>query len=215
MNYKTEQEDFWAGAFGDEYVKRSQGPELVASNIALFSKALRHTQAINSVLELGANVGNNMRALHPLLPTAELHALEINVTAFNALEALPYVSAVNGSILDYVPTRTFDLVLISGVLIHLDPEVLTDVYKLMFEATHRYILLAEYYNPTPVEVTYRGHRKRLFKRDFAGELAARYPSLQLMDYGFVYHLDPKWPHDDATWFLFEKKINVAAMNSPV
>jgi len=203
-HYKTEQEAFWAGEFGDEYLKRNQGPGILASNIALFAKALRHAQAINSVFEFGANIGNNMRALHPLFPTAELHAIEINVNAFKELKTLPYVSAVNGSILDYVPTRTFDLVLIKGVLIHLDPEVLTDVYKKLFEASHRYIMLTEYYNPTPVEVSYRGHSNRLFKRDFAGELMECHPTLELIDYGFSYHRDPKWPQGDANWFLMEK-----------
>ena len=203
--YKTEQEAFWAGEFGDEYIKRNQGQDLLASNIALYARALRHTQPINSVLELGANIGMNMKALHPLFPNAELHAVEINATAFEALRSLPQVNAVNASILDYVPTRTFDLVLIKGVLIHLDPTVLSDVYDKLFAASHRYIMVMEYYNPNPVEINYRGHSNRLFKRDFAGELMARHPSLQLIDYGFEYHLDPKWPQDDATWFIMEKR----------
>ena len=33
------------------------------------------------------------------------------------------------------------------------------------------VLMAEYYNPVPVSVSYRGNEERLFKRDFAGELA--------------------------------------------
>lgn len=203
--YKTEQEAFWAGEFGDEYIKRNQGQDLLASNIALYVQALRQAQAIGSVLELGANIGMNMQALHPLFPKAELHAVEINATAFEELRSLPYVSAVNASILDYSPARTFDLVLIKGVMIHLDPKVLPEVYDKLFEASHRYIMVMEYYNPTPVEINYRGHSNRLFKRDFAGELMARHPSLQLIDYGFSYHLDPKWPQDDGTWFLLEKR----------
>ena len=66
------------------------------------------------------------------------------------------------------------------------------------------MLIAEYYNPTPVEVTYRGHSRRLFKRDFAGELLSAYDDLQLVDYGFSYHGDPVMPQDDITWFLLEK-----------
>ena len=41
MKYKTEQEEFWAGNFGDEYIQRNQGDKLLASNLALFSKALQ------------------------------------------------------------------------------------------------------------------------------------------------------------------------------
>lgn len=202
--YKTEQEEFWAGEFGNEYLKRNQGPEILASNIALFAKALRHAQSIDSVLEFGANIGNNMRALHPLFPHAQLHAIEINATAFQELSSLPYVSAVNGSILEFAPSRTFDLVLIKGVLIHINPDELSAVYQKLFDASHRYIMLTEYYNPTPVEVDYRGHSGKLFKRDFAGELMEQHPSLELIDYGFSYHRDPKWPQGDANWFLLEK-----------
>ncbi len=61
-------------------------------------------------------------------------------------------------------------------------------------------MVAEYYNPTPVAISYRGHNDRLFKRDFAGELLDLYPQLQLVDYGFVYRRDPSFPQDDLTWF---------------
>ena len=65
--------------------------------------------------------------------------------------------------------------------------------------------IAEYYNPTPVEVKYRGHDGRLFKRDFAGEMLDRFPDLKLVDYGFNYHRDHNFPQDDGNWFLLEKR----------
>lgn len=43
MAHKTEQEEFWSGEFGDEYIKRNEGKELLASNIALFSEILKRT----------------------------------------------------------------------------------------------------------------------------------------------------------------------------
>lgn len=78
------------------------------------------------------------------------------------------------------------------------------VYDKLFESSKRYVLLCEYYNPSPVSIPYRGHVDRLFKRDFAGELMSKYPILQLVDYGFVYHGDSLFPQDDITWFLLEK-----------
>lgn len=66
-------------------------------------------------------------------------------------------------------------------------------------------MVCEYYNPTPISINYRGHTDRLFKRDFCGEILDRYPSLQLIDYGFVYHRDPGFPQDDITWFLMEHR----------
>ena len=91
------------------------------------------------------------------------------------------------------------------MLIHIHPDHLTTVYDQLYNSSRKYILMAEYYNPSPVSVNYRGHEDRLFKRDFAGEIMDRYSDLKLIDYGFAYHRDPVWPQDDITWFLMEKK----------
>ena len=90
------------------------------------------------------------------------------------------------------------------VLIHISPEKLVNVYKNLYENALKYILVAEYYNPNPIDVLYRGHKDKLFKRDFCGELLDRYPSLELVDYGFNYHRDPVFPQDDINWFLMKK-----------
>ncbi|MBE0471897.1 MAG: pseudaminic acid biosynthesis-associated methylase [Methyloprofundus sp.] len=205
MTYKTEQEDFWAGEFGDEYIQRNQSAQLLASNLALFASILSSTTGIKHVLEIGANVGMNMRALSPLLPEGELHAVEINENAATELNNLGFLTSVfNGSVLDFNPAQTFDLVFTKGVLIHLAPEMLPEVYDKMVSASSRYVMVAEYYNPTPMEINYRGHSNKMFKRDFAGEMMERHPELKLVDYGFVYRRDPNWRQDDTTWFLMEK-----------
>jgi spore coat polysaccharide biosynthesis protein SpsF len=100
---------------------------------------------------------------------------------------------------------SWDLTLIKGVLIHLNPEVLPTVYDKLVKSCGRYLLVAEYYNPSPVAIPYRGHTDRLFKRDFAGEIMSQHPQMQLLDYGFAYKRDPNFPQDDITWFLMEKK----------
>jgi len=48
MMYKTEQENFWAGNFGNDYILRNQGDALLASNITLFTKALRRARDIKT-----------------------------------------------------------------------------------------------------------------------------------------------------------------------
>ena len=206
MNYKTEQEAFWAGTFGDEYIRRNNSSSLVASNTALFSRILNHTTGVHSVIEFGANIGMNLLALRQLLPDAELEAVEINHTAATTLREWHGCSRVNEvSILDYEVTTQFDLAFSKGVLIHINPDQLPIVYDKLHAASRRYVLIAEYYNPSPVEVTYRGHQGRLFKRDFAGEFADRFSATSLVDYGFAYRRDPNFPQDDLTWFLFEKR----------
>jgi spore coat polysaccharide biosynthesis protein SpsF len=206
MSFKTEQEKFWAGQFGDEYIQRNQGDRLLASNLNFFTHALNSASQLGSCIEFGANVGMNLRALKLLYPDQEQYAVEINANAALELEKVTdRVRIFNSSILNYEPQQAFDLVLIKGVLIHINPDELPNVYDRLFAATGKYLLIAEYYNPSPVSVPYRGHHDRLFKRDFAGELLDRYKSLVLADYGFVYHRDPKFPQDDITWFLLEKR----------
>lgn len=202
--YQTEQEKFWAGEFGDNYVDRNQGPDVVASNVSFFSRILTRTENVESAIEFGANIGLNLLALRTLKPRIALSAIEINAKAVQALEHVGDVAIHASSILEYSPDAKYDLALIKGVLIHIDPNSLTDVYAKLYQATRRYICIAEYYNPTPVEVSYRGNRDKLFKRDFAGEMLDTFPDLRLVDYGFSYHRDPNFPQDDTTWFLLEK-----------
>lgn len=207
MTFKTEQEAFWAGDFGTAYIDRNRGDALLASNLDFFAKALRHARGVGSCIEFGANIGMNLRALKLLHPGQEQHGIEINAEAARQLgEAIPPHHVVQQSILDFVPARRFDLVLIKGVLIHINPEALPTVYDKLVQATGKYLLLGEYYNPAPVAIAYRGHTDRLFKRDFAGEIMDRHPAMALVDYGFAYRRDPNFPQDDITWFLLEKKV---------
>lgn len=202
--YKTEQEEFWAGQFGDEYVNRNQGQNIIASNAALFSRIIARTTGVKSAIEFGANIGMNLQAIRCLRPEIELSAIEINVNAVEHLKNLGFIKVYPQSILDFACDYQRDFAFIKGVLIHINPEVLPTVYDLLHQVSKRYICLAEYYNPTPVEISYRGHTGKLFKRDFAGEILDRFPDLTLLDYGFVYRRDPNFPQDDLTWFLFEK-----------
>ena len=204
MSFKTEQEAFWAGDFGNEYVDRNQGKELLAADINLLLKALNSADKIDSVIEFGANIGLNLNALKILYPNQEQFAIEINKKAADHLKAfLGDENVFNGSIFDFEPTEKATLALIKGVLIHINPEMLPVVYDKLYRASKRYIMVCEYYNPTPVTIEYRGHNDKLYKRDFAGEILDRFNDLRLVDYGFAYRRDT-FPQDDATWFLLEK-----------
>jgi spore coat polysaccharide biosynthesis protein SpsF len=204
--YQTPQETFWAGEFGTDYIGRNASDQLLASNLRFFSLALRTAGPIRSCLELGANIGMNLKALRLLYPGLVARAVEINPEAARELGGVIGAENVTiDSILAYDPVDSFDLVLVKGVLIHINPDMLPAVYDTMYRAAERCILVAEYYNPTPVAIPYRGHTDRLFKRDFAGELLDRYPGLRLVDYGFAYRRDPAFPQDDITWFLMEKR----------
>ena len=204
--FKTEQELFWAGRFGDDYVTRNSNAKLISNNLAMFSKILDGIRPVESVIEFGANIGFNLIALKSLLPNVKLSAIEINESAVTTLQSLKQleVKIYPQSILEFVPDFQRDFVLVKGVLIHLNPSCLQEVYDLLYQTSNRYICIAEYYNPVPVEVTYRGHQGKLFKRDFTGEMLDKFSDLRLLRYGFAYHRDPLFPQDDTNWFLLEK-----------
>jgi pseudaminic acid biosynthesis-associated methylase len=205
-SFKTPQETFWAGEFGTDYIGRNRSNTLLASNINFFSQALRKTQPIKSCIEFGANIGMNIHALKTLYPEIEAHGIEINNEAAKQLgDVIPTDHIYNTSILDFSPTRQWDLTLIKTVLIHIEPGSLASVYEKLVHSTSRYLMVAEYYSPKPAEVSYRGHTDRLFKRDFTGEILDTFPEMQLIDYGFAYHRDPNHPQDDINWFLMEKR----------
>ena len=204
--FQTPQEEFWAGEFGTKYITRNDSDELLASNLNFFSKTLKHAGPIPSCLEFGANIGMNLKALKLLYPGMNLKGIEINPEAAKELRKLVGPENVfEGSIFDYRVIDKVDLALIKGVLIHINPDKLDDVYNKLYESTNRFILVCEYYNPSPVTITYRGHPDRLFKRDFAGELLEKFSNLQLVDYGFSYKRDVAFPQDDITWFLMERR----------
>lgn len=205
MAYSTPQEEFWAGEFGSDYVSRNNDVGLLASNTAMFAKVLAHAPGVESVIEFGANIGLNLRAIRALIPAVRLAAVEVNPSAATELESIPDVQVHRGSLLDFDAGETFDMTLSKGVLIHIDPRRIDAAYETLYRNSHRYICLAEYYSPTPVAIPYRGHADRLFKRDFAGEMLAKYPDLRIVEYGFVYRKDPVNPQDDITWFLLERR----------
>jgi pseudaminic acid biosynthesis-associated methylase len=206
MEFTTEQENFWRGEFGSDYISRNQGQGLLASNLNFFTKAFSQAGKINSCIEFGANIGMNLKALELLYPEIELQGVEINEVACKKLQSLiGEQNTHQTSIFDFPISKQFEVSLIKGVLIHINPDKLSTVYEKLYKASSRYILIAEYYNPTPVAIPYRGHQDRLFKRDFAGEFLDIYSDVTLVDYGFSYHRDSAFPQDDITWFLIKKK----------
>lgn len=208
MNDKTIQGKLWKDQiWGKQYILRNNSNQIRSSNVVLFAKIFRSiNQPIESVFEIGSNIGLNLDAINILDNKIRIDCLEINVDAFNIVKSKPHVkNAYNDSILTFEPNKglVYDLVFTKGVLIHINPQELSKVYEKIHSLSKKFVLFVEYYNPTPVVVNYRGLNDVLFKRDFAGEFLDKFPSAKLIDYGFVYHRDNCFSQDDATWFLIE------------
>ena len=62
--FNTPQEEFWAGEFGDAYISRNESENLLSSNTALFAEIFSSLDKVpSSVMELGANIGMNIKKL--------------------------------------------------------------------------------------------------------------------------------------------------------
>ena len=196
---KTDQEIFWAGDFGNNYVERN----LEHSCINNFSKILISNRiTINSTLEIGANIGLNLDAIKSIFPKSDTFGIEINEKAFSILTKKH--QGWCGSIYEWNSDKQFELTISRGVLIHQNPDLLPAFYSKLYKHSSKYILIDEYFSPYPTEVRYRGHEGKLFKRDFAKEFWDLYPSARLIDYGFFWKHDSFLKSDDSNWFLFEK-----------
>jgi pseudaminic acid biosynthesis-associated methylase len=196
----TAQEAVWKSEFGDEYAKRNQGK--VEANIALFAEILKHTSDISRIIEYGAGTGQNLAAIKKLMPSIELIGVEINEQA--SLE-IPVGYVFTQSMFDFVPPNhsKAQLAFTKGLLIHIEEKDLPHAYDQLFVSSTKYIMMAEYYSPKPREIEYHGKSNMLWARDFGGEFMDRFPSVKLIDYGFVWRRD-QFPQDDITWWLFEK-----------
>tara|TARA_B100002019_G_scaffold129130_1_gene111083 strand:+ start:1662 stop:2267 length:606 start_codon:yes stop_codon:yes gene_type:complete len=201
MKTFTEQENFWKSSFTKKYIKRNKDYNRIPT---IGKDLLENKIIIRSVIELGSNIGLNLDALKKIYPNCETFGVEINKDAFKVLKKKH--KAVNKSILDFKINKKFDLVLISGVLIHQDPSKLKVIYKLLNNLSKKYIYMNEYFNPYPIALDYHGYKNKLFKRDFAKELWKSYPKLKLLNYGFHWKEDPfqKGNYDNANWFIFKK-----------
>jgi spore coat polysaccharide biosynthesis protein SpsF len=203
--YKTEQEKFWQGSFGDRYFLRNKNNQLIKNNFFLFKQIFLKSFKIKNLIEFGPNVGLNIRALIKLLKLKSTTAVEINKKACLELKDIKNVNVINKSIINFSPKKKYDLVLVKGILIHINPNKLKKVYETIYKSCRNsgYILIAEYYSPYPTMVIYRGKRNKLFKRDFAGDFTSLFKKTKIIKYGFAYHKD-KHPQDDLNWFLIKK-----------
>jgi pseudaminic acid biosynthesis-associated methylase len=198
-----EQEEFWKDEFGNEYTDRNN-ESLLNNNINLFNKILID-KSIKSIFEIGCNRGLNLEAINNINKEIKLNGIEINEKAYNILSSKKLCDKlINDSIYNLDYNNKYDMVFTKGVLIHLNPDKLESVYEKMYNLSDKYILIAEYYSRDVREINYRGNTNKLFKRDFCGEIMNKYKDLKLVDYGFVYYRDVKYPLDDITWFLLEK-----------
>ncbi len=189
MNYKTRKENLWAGKFGDEYAAKAQ-PDKLTWNIALFSRVLKNISKITSAIELGAGRGDNLQAIGKIIPGIDLSAVEINNKAIHIINQIGGIKTYPISILDFSPGKTWDFVLIKGVLIHIDPDELKNVYRILYKASRCYICIVE-----DSDMREEGNQ------DFAESFSSMFKNLKIVDSGPTYG---ETNGSKNNWYVFKK-----------
>lgn len=193
-------ESLWAGQFGDAYSVRNA--EAGATRHRFWQDTLAEFP-IERVLEVGCNVGANLRWIADALEPSNVFGVDINPTALEGIRTrMPGVNSVWAKARELpFRDRWFDLVFTVGVLIHQPPDALPLVMAEIVRCSRRYVLCGEYYAENLVEVPYRGEQGALFKRDYGRLYLELFPELTLRKQGF---LGKDEGFDDVTYWLFEK-----------
>lgn len=205
----TAQLQFWRGDFGADYIGRNAAStEHLRARVAIWARIMNCMvgDPPKSILEVGSNIGNNLRALRTLTG-AELYALEPNAEARQVLVndgVVPDAHALDGFAASIpMDDGEVDMAFTSGVLIHIHPDQLLSSMHEIHRVAKRYVVCVEYFSDKPEMIPYRGHDDRLFKRDFGSLYLDTFSNLRVIDYGFV------WKRltglDNLTWWVFEKR----------
>lgn len=190
----------WRGDIGTAYAERNAALP-VAPYIGLWRDIAAHIDPLDTVLEVGAGEGVNLKALATIY-NARLVGVEPNAVAREALSDAGF-DAIDGHACSIpVANESFDMAFTSAVLIHVPPNELERACREIYRVSRRYIACIEYFSHNPEEIEWRGRSGLLFKRDFGGFWLDTFPDLRLRGYGFAWKRASGL--DDVTWWVFEK-----------
>ena len=175
----------WAGEFGDEYIKRNSN---LPDRSAFWNRMIyRHRPT--SVLEVGCNIGHNLRFIKAAMPKADIVGCDVNEEALAILRAqLPGIPTDLADIRDLpYEDKTFDMVCCVGVLIHVtDNRDLEKAVSELFRVSNRIVLEAEYWAYDWTLIPYHGYENALRKGPF---------DKVLNRYGKIRDAGPLWGAD--------------------
>jgi len=198
----------WSGEFGDRYTERNAAStDAVRGRTRVWAEVFRHIvgEMPASALEVGPNVGLNLRGIQALAPM-DLWGIEPNPAARERLVAdgvLPADRVIEGFGHEIpMADRSVELAFTSGVLIHVDPSLLERTMREIHRVSSKYVFCSEYFSPKAETISYRGETDLLFKNDFGSLYLDLFPDLRLVDYGFFWRRTTVM--DDCTWWLFRK-----------
>lgn len=152
---------FWAGEFGDAYLRRNRVDW--RARIPFWRTILEMTGA-RSVFEFGCNAGWNLSAIQRVDQFIVAEGCDVNERALMEANAAglavyrPWPAQQSGPVAEVVFT--------AGVLIHIPSADLQQTMRRLVDLSSDWVLAVEYYDEAGVEVEYRGHAGRLWKRPY-------------------------------------------------
>lgn len=200
--------DKWRGRLGDQYVVQNpvrwRHVRLATAGFRRIFQLVSPQPA--SVLEVGANIGTNLRALRAMTP-ASLYAVEPNERARRLLSQDGVVAP--GRILDghagAIPLddRSIDVVFTCSVLMCIPDRDLASACHELYRVSGRWLLSIEYYAEVSTALPYWGHEEMLFKRDYRSVWLDIFRDLRCVGNGDF--LVGRWNIVGPKWWLFEKE----------
>ena len=187
----TEQVKVWTGAFGRDYTERNRFANDAEFNDfylkrygeprdKVFSEWLSALPRDAKILEVGANIGNQLRCLQRI-GFSRLYGVEIQRHCVDESRSLyTGIDIVEGSGFD-IPFKDnwFDLVFTNNVLIHIAPGDLPRMQKEIHRVCGGQIMGFEYFAPELTEIPYRGKTNLLWKADYSKLYREQFPGLNV------------------------------------
>ncbi len=218
MTTMTRQLDTWTSTFGQAYTDRNSqsldemdqafAEQFGVPKSAIYREVVGPARLpAGKVLEVGCNIGLQLRMLERVNPGIELHGLEPQEYAVaKARELAPNMHFHQGTAFALpFPDHAFDLVMTHGVLIHIHPDDLARAMAEICRVSRRFVLAHEYFAPVTTEIPYHGKTGLLWKTDFARRYEEVCPALQRVEVRYYpYSVATGGPDLSDQVVLFEK-----------
>ena len=192
--------EWWQGEGGNTYIRGNEPTKAeIEGRTTCLKKIFEKvkTSPIRSILEVGAGPGATTLALRTLYPKVDIQVIEPNLIGREALLKMG-IRAFNGHAEAIcAPDASFDLVVTSGVLIHIHPDHWRDATAEISRVSKHYVLAIEYFSFLPSSVLYHGE-ERLWRGNF-GKLYLE-SGLKLLGWGFFWE-----GQNDTNWWFLEKR----------
>ena len=189
--------DFWIGDFGKKYMKKYTFDETHKRQIYI-EKILQYTLDINSILEIGCNVGINIKAIKNI-GDYELYGIEpfkdaLDICIKNNLLDLDKAFCTNTSNMKMFKDNQIDLVFTSMVLMYIPLPELKIATDNIVRISKKYILCCEL-SSNKKESTYIYENTNVYDRNWGDFYTKNYKNLELINYN---------KESQFSWWLFKK-----------